>query len=529
MLVVSNIKMPLDSSKTPEEAAIARLGIPKNLILSAHILRRSVDARKRDSIQLVYSVGIETDGMDEEKLAERLGSDVALLQSSALDLKPGTQTLSGRPVIAGFGPGGMFAGLLLARMGYRPLILERGGDMDSRVDAVNRFWSTGGLDTENNVQFGEGGAGTFSDGKLTTRIHDGRCSFILEELAAHGAPREILYQAKPHIGTDRLRSVVKTIRREIICLGGEVRFFTRLKDIRLFNGRLGAVETSEGEFHTPALVLAIGHSARDTFPMLLDRQIQMEPKAFSVGARIEHPQTVIDQGLYGRYAGHPSLPKGEYQLSHRVGDQAVYTFCMCPGGLVVPASSQAGMVVTNGMSLYARDGANANSALVVSVDQRDFGPRPLDGVLYQQKLESLAFSAGNGGYRAPAQTVGRFLEGRGGISCPNVNPSYSLGVEPADLSQLLGRRVSDMMRLGLTLFDRRLKGFAAPGAVLTGLETRTSSPVRILRDASCSALGVDGVYPCGEGAGYAGGIMSAAADGIRVAQAIISRYAPLKL
>ncbi len=347
---------------------------------------------------------------------------------------------------------------------------------------------------------------------------------MLEQLVSFGAPAEITQKAKPHIGTDRLRAVVSNIRREICSLGGEILFDTALTDLKIDKGVLTAAVTPQGELAADVLVLAAGHSARDTFEMLHRRGFAMEAKPFSVGVRVEHLQSEIDRGLYGELAGHPSLPVGEYQLSHRVGGRGVYTFCMCPGGVVVPSASQVGMVVTNGMSYYARDGLNANAAVAVSVTPDDYGKAPLDGMLFQQKLERLAFSAAGRSYKAPAQDVGNFLRGRPGLVLGRVKPTYGIGVEPCDFQELFPSCVTDMLRLGLTVFDRKIRGFSAPDAVLTGVETRTSSPLRVLRGEDLQSLAVRGVYPCAEGAGYAGGIMSAAVDGIRVALAIMEQY-----
>ena len=521
-LLISNIRVGLEEDREDcIQKAILAAGLDASQIRRSWIAKRSLDARKQDRISFLYTVGLEAEGEDRVKP----GPDVSLFQPQPLVLTPGTAPLEAPPVIAGFGPGGMFCGLVLARMGYRPIILERGQEMDKRVGAVEAFLGGGPLLDHSNIQFGEGGAGTFSDGKLTTRTHDPRCRYVLEQLAAFGAPEEILWEAKPHIGTDLLRQVVQNLRHEIIRLGGQVRFETPLEAIRLRGGTLCGVTAGGTQLPAQVLVLAVGHSARDTFDMVYGLGLPMEAKPFSVGARIEHLQETIDRWLYGSHAGHPALPRGEYQLSHRdARGRAVYTFCMCPGGVVVPAASEEGAVVTNGMSRHLRDGRNANSALVVSVDGRDFGSGPLDGVAFQREIERRAYAAAGGGYRAPAQTVGRFLAGKPGGGFGAVQPSYALGVVPGDLDALLPPAVAGRMKEGLRLFGRRLPGFDAADAVLTGPETRTSSPVRILRDDSLQSPGARGVYPCGEGAGYAGGIMSAAVDGIRLAQRIVETY-----
>lgn len=530
-IILSSIRTAIDQ---PEQAAVEQaiemLGAEHSRIRSAQIAKVSLDARRQEKITLVYSVQITLTGGEEEaaaKAAARFGANaVKYLQTRPLSFPKGKEKLVHPIVVVGFGPAGMFAALTLAEQGYPVLVLERGSAIDRRVEAVEGFWRSAAFSARTNVQFGEGGAGAFSDGKLTTRISDDRCGYVLERFAAFGAPADILVKAKPHIGTDRLRDVVKNLRERICALGGQVLFDTAVEDLVIRGGRLCALRTSKGEIETDAAVFAIGHSARDTFSMLDQRGLAMEAKPFSVGARIEHLQETIDRGLYGRYAGHPRLPKGEYQLSYREGGRGVYTFCMCPGGTVVPSSSEEGTVVTNGMSLYARDGKNANAALVVSVSPADFGTHPLDGIRFQRRLEEQAFLLGGGNYRAPAQDVGSFLEGKPGIRLGRVEPSYAIGITGCDFNRLYPKFVLDLMRTGLRKFDRKLHGFGAADAILTGPETRTSSPVRILRREDCMALNLPGFYPCGEGAGYAGGIMSAAVDGVRVAQAVIGAYRP---
>ncbi len=547
-IIVSQIKTPLESGSDQNRifaAALKTARLHRDEVEQTYLVKSSIDARRQEQIYLVSSVGFELKGthsLSPEHLAareeevvrrtrnSRAGEQVKIQHNLPTTFQTGSDRLEHPPVIVGFGPAGMFAGLALARMGYRPIILERGADVDRRVQSVRGFWDGRQLDPQTNVQFGEGGAGTFSDGKLTTRINDPRCSFVLEEMIRHGAPQEIRYQQKPHVGTDLLRDVVKNIRNEIIQLGGQVRFLTRLEDVTLSQGRVFSIRTTEGEIPVQALVLAIGHSARDTFEMLAGKQIFLEPKPFSVGVRIEQRQQVIDRGLYGRWAGHPVLPKGEYQLSWRDEQQrGVYTFCMCPGGFVVASSSEEDTVVTNGMSEHARDGENANSALVVSVDAADFGNGVLDGIAFQRQLERTAFRLGGGDYRAPAQSVSSFLDGSSpDLSHPKTQPTFSCGVREADLHSAFPEQVNRMLEQGMRRFERKLPGFADADAIITGIETRTSSPVRMTRNPdSLQALGVDGLYPCGEGAGYAGGIVSAAVDGIRVAQQIMERYQPL--
>ena len=528
MICISGISLPFDEDESAAiEQARKKARLSPALLRDGFVVKRSLDARKREDIRYVYTVGLCTSLRNEAHYLERLhlGGAAVREETPSLTLAVGDRPLSHRPLIAGFGPAGMFCALLLAQHGFRPIVLERGAALDERVAALERFWSGGALDPSANVQFGEGGAGTFSDGKLTTRIGDMRCEWVLHELRRLGAPGIITRQAKPHIGTDRLRQVVKNLRREIISLGGEVHFCTALEGLCIQSGRLHAVRTSGGELPAEVLVTALGHSARDSFQMLLDSGLTLQPKAFSVGVRIEHRREDVNRALYGGFAGHPKLPEGEYQLSQRVDGRGVYTFCMCPGGLVVPASSEAGGVVVNGMSEFARDAENSNSALVVGVEPADFGGGPLGGVAFQQRLEQAAFRLGEGGYKAPVQTVGRFLEERPGADFGRVAPSYAIGVEPADFRELFDPGILKMLRLGLRAFGGRLRGFACPDAVLTGVESRTSSPVRVLRDESLQSQ-VAGVYPCGEGAGYAGGIMSAAVDGLRVAGEIIGTYRP---
>ncbi|MEG1778559.1 MAG: hypothetical protein RR263_00540 [Oscillospiraceae bacterium] len=527
-IIVSNIKLPIsENQEVAFKKATQAAGLTKQQIKEINLHKLSIDARKRDNIQFVYTVRIDVFG-DGQAIAEKAKNpDVKFAMEEKIEFIVGEKPLSSPPVIVGFGPAGMFAALVLAKMGYCPIVLERGSDVDNRVQKVERFWKDGVLDTNTCVQFGEGGAGTFSDGKLTTRISDDRCGYVLQQLVEYGAPREILFKQKPHIGTDNLRKVVKKIREDIIANGGKVMFDTPLKDIVFTDNKLSAVVTENGEIQTGTLILAIGHSARDTFEMLMQRGIFFEPKSFSVGARIEHLQSDIDKGLYGNMAGDKALPIGEYQLSHRENDRGVYTFCMCPGGVVVPAASEEGMVVTNGMSEYARKSGIANTALVVSVTQQDYGNHPIKAIEFQRTLEKAAYKAGGGNYKAPIQTVGNFLSGKPGAALDRIQPSYAIGCTEADLTTVLPPFVTDMMKIGLHNFARKLKGYDAADAVLTGIESRTSSPVRITRGENMQSISMEGLYPCGEGAGYAGGIISAAVDGIRIAQAIMAQYKPM--
>ncbi len=520
-VVVRNIRTPITASeKEVMEQAYLRLAplTAEKDIIEKHIFRRSVDTRRRE-ISLVWSVAFEIGGSISEK--ELLKADaIELVESDPLDgLEKGSEESENRPVVVGFGPCGMFSALLLAEEGYRPIVIERGDNVLSRTQKVGRFFKDGVLDTESNIQFGAGGAGTFSDGKLVTRINDGRVGYVLKRLYSFGAPKEVLLHAKPHIGTDRLLGVVNNIAARITELGGEIRYNTRLDGIVAVNGRATAVRTNNGEIPCSALVLAIGHSARDTYYYLQSAGFKLVPKPFSVGVRIEHLRADIDRAIYGKAAGDPRLGSAEYALSKRVGEDCVYTFCMCPGGEVVAAASEEGGVVTNGMSRYKRDGLNSNAAIAVNVMPEG------DPIEFQRQLERAAFRLGGSDYSAPIMTVGDFLGGKRGTSPSRVMPTYRKGaVRISDLNTLFPKRISSMLSLGIRDFDRKIKGFASSSAVLSGVESRTSAPLRIMRNESLIAEGFDNVYPCGEGAGYAGGITSAAVDGIKVAEAIIKRY-----
>jgi len=529
MLLVRNLRISL-AVPDPEAAAIEKalrlLHLPPQRAAGCGVAKLSVDARHGTPV-LVYTIAVTLKDEGEEPDLSGASPCVSLAVRPAFTFPMGKAPLAGRPVVVGLGPAGLFAALLLAQNGYRPLVLERGPALEKRIVAVQRFEETGQLDENANIQFGEGGAGTFSDGKLTTRVGDPLCAFVTRSLLVHGAPADIAWRQKPHIGTDLLRGVIASIRKEIEKAGGEVLFDTALTGLKIQNGALAGIRTTAGEIACTDLILAVGHSARDTFTMLHAAALPLECKPFSVGFRAEHLQTEIEKSLYHDAAGHPALPRGEYQLSQQLGGRCVYTFCMCPGGQVCAAASESGGVVTNGMSFHARDGRNANAAVVVSVDGQDFANDPMRAIAFQHSLEQAAYRAGGGDYKAPAETVGSFLEGKGELALRTVQPSYPRGVIPCDLGSLLPEELSAALRQGITAFGRKMAAYRTPDAVLTGLETRTSSPVRLLRGSDLQCTGLRGLYPCGEGAGYAGGIMTAAVDGVRCAAALMARYKPL--
>ena len=536
-ILIGGIRVPPDASEAHilEQArkTIKRAGLDATT-LQLRLYKKSVDARHRDAIRLVCTVLAHSDEPIPDKQLTRLSAlpDVRISPVERLEIARGNETMTKRPLVVGMGPAGLFCALLLAENGYAPILIDRGDCVSDRVRAVDRFHEEGCLDTDSNIQFGAGGAGTFSDGKLVTRISDARCGYVLSRLHDFGAPDEILTKAKPHIGTDILRVVVDRMLARIEECGGELHYRTRLCGLREHADGTLTAETSRGDIECGAIVLALGHSARDTYEMLIARQFVIEPKPMSIGVRIEHRQADIDRALYGEFAGHPALGPAEYALSDTRGERGVYTFCMCPGGQVVAAASEEGGVVVNGMSHHARDGENANCAVAVSVGPKDYeavdGNLALGAIAYQRRIERAAFVAGGSDYSAPIQTLGDFMAGVVKHEPSRIQPTYRSGnhVRVCDLSGVLPEYVTEGLRYGLGVFDRKIKGFAVADAVLSAPETRTSAPVRILRNEAATAIGHDRIYPCGEGAGYAGGITSAAVDGVHVAQAMMARFAP---
>jgi len=526
MLRITELKLPLDHTESAIKTAILnRLGIPAVELLSYTVFRQGHDARKRNDISLVYTLDVEL--KNEAGLLARKSEDPHLSLTPDTSYRFVTQApakLADRPIVIGTGPCGLFVGLILAQMGFKPIILERGKEVRERTKDTFGLWRKSIFNPESNVQFGEGGAGTFSDGKLYTQIKDpnhyGRK--VLTEFVKAGAPEEILRVSKPHIGTFRLVSMVEQIRATIESLGGEIRFQSRVDQLNITQGRVTGVILANGEtLSSQYVVLAVGHSARDTFKMLYEQGVYIEAKPFSIGFRIEHPQSLIDQCRFGNNAGHPLLGAADYKLVHHCKNgRAVYSFCMCPGGTVVAATSEAGHVVTNGMSQYSRNERNANSGIVVGITPDDYPGHPLAGIDLQRQLEQRAFKLGGETYQAPGQLVGDFLANRPSSVLGSVQPSYTPGVHLGDLSTALPEYAITAIREALPAFDKKIKGFAMADAVLTGVETRTSSPIRIKRDEFFQSINTRGLYPAGEGAGYAGGILSAAVDGIKVAEAV---------
>ena len=529
MLRIDHIKLPPGA---PEEAlrrqAAKILQIPERQLQSLRIVRRSVDAR--EGVSLVYSVqvAVENEG---KVLRRQRGTQVSRVVRQRYSLPAPVPPPELPPVVVGAGPAGLFCALILAQAGVRPILLERGQRVEQRQRDVENFWRTGALNPSSNVQFGEGGAGAFSDGKLNTGTRDACHRWILGKLVECGVPDSILIDAHPHAGTDKLHAALQNLRRELLRLGADIRFGHQVVDVSLRDGRLAGLTVSgpEGDYFLPAAqaVLALGHSARDTVEMLHGRGLPMEAKPFAVGVRIEHLQRDMDMAQYGQYAGHPCLPVSSYKLScHLEGGRSVFSFCVCPGGQVVAAASEPGRAVTNGMSYYARDGENINGGLLVNVTPADFPAGALGGIAFQRQLEEAAFTLGGGGFRAPAQRVEDFLAGRPSAGPGRVMPTYRPGVTWTDLGRCLPDFVRAALREALPLLGRRVRGFDSPDAVLTAVESRSSAPVRILRDETRQSPALRGLYPCGEGAGYAGGILSAAADGVHTAEAVLAALLP---
>lgn len=529
MLRLTEIKLPLhhqDEMAELKARILAKLAITEGDLHHFTVFKRGIDARKKSDIQLIYT--LDLDVANEQQLLSQFAKDPHVNPAPDTEYKfvaKAPASLTERPVVVGLGPCGLFAGLLLAQMGFKPIILERGKAVRERTKDTFGFWRGQALNTESNVQYGEGGAGTFSDGKLYSQIKDpkhyGRK--VLTEFVAAGAPEEIMYVSKPHIGTFKLVSMVEKMRATIIALGGEIRFSSRVDEIHIEDNQLNGITLNNGErLNCRHLVLAVGHSARDTFQMLYDAGVYIEAKPFSVGFRIEHEQSMIDSCRWGPNAGHPILGAADYKLVHHCKNgRTVYSFCMCPGGTVVAAASETGGVVTNGMSQYSRHERNANSAIVVGIQpEQDYPGHPLAGIDLQRKLEQAAFQLGGADYHAPAQLIGDFLAGRSSAELGAVQPSYTPGIKLTDLTALLPDYATAAIREAIPAFEKQIRGFAKVDGLLTAVETRTSSPICIKRGADLQSLNVKGLYPAGEGAGYAGGILSAAIDGIRVAEAL---------
>ena len=521
-ILVEQIKASLDAADSDVfEIAKARILSTRafSRVEKMYIHKRSIDARKRDDIKVVCTVCAEVESKRNKGSLEYLEKKgIKVYSEEELEICLGNKP-EHPPVVVGFGPAGMFCALILARAGYKPVVIERGSDIDTRIADVDAFYKTKKLNSDSNIQFGAGGAGTFSDGKLTTRINDSKCAYVLKTFYQHGAPEDIMYKAKPHIGTDKLINIVKSFEKEICSLGGRVFYNTKL--VSFGNG---VAVTNNGEIAYSDIVLAIGHSARDTYAYLMDKGFVIEPKPFSVGVRVEHLQSDINEAMYGSCANDSRLGSADYNVSYRKDGRGVYSFCMCPGGEVVAATSEEGGVVVNGMSRYARDGRNANSAICVQINKEDYGSDPRAAIEFQRELERKAFVAAGSDYAAPVQTLGDFYEGKAVTEPSRIMPTYMDGnVRVCDINTVLPKTVCDYLKMGFYEFGKKIKGFNSKDAPITGVETRTSAPLRIVRNESYSAIVNPNVYPCGEGAGYAGGIMSAAVDGINVALSILKK------
>lgn len=527
MIQINNLSVSVYKSEEDLEKKIAKeLKVNKEEIINFDILKKSIDARKKDDVRYVYSLAVNV--KDEKKLLKKFASDINISkyeESTYVLPKQGVISLKERPVIAGFGPAGIFAAYALAKSGFRPIVIERGEDVDKRTVSVDKFWEYNELNTESNVSFGEGGAGTFSDGKLNTMVKDrsGRNNEVLRTLVHFGAPRCILTDSKPHIGTDLLKGIIKNIREEIIRLGGDVRFSTKLEDINFQDNHLKSIKLSDRDtINCEVLALAVGHSARDTFKLLYDRNIKIEPKSFAIGLRVQHPQNMINVSQYGKEAA-DILPTASYKLTAKSSSaRGVYSFCMCPGGYVVNASTEKEKLAINGMSYHDRESDSANSAIIVTVDPGDFNDNtPLSGMYFQQELESICYKAGDS--LIPVQLLGDFIKGKESSGFGETVPCFKGRYRFCRLDKILPEFIVTALKEAFISFDKKIKGFAREDAILAAIESRTSSPIRIVRDENLESS-IKGIYPCGEGAGYAGGISSAAMDGLKVAESIISKY-----
>lgn len=524
---INNIVLDIEESmECLKLKAAKKMKIKQSEIHKMRIVKESIDARRKNMIKFNYAVEVECE--NEQRIVDKADNKDVILRKDRYipELKFGNKPLKHRPIIVGMGPAGLFAGLTMAQKGYKPIIIERGECVEDRTRTIEKFWNGGEFNSNSNVQFGEGGAGTFSDGKLTTRIKDLRCAFVVEEMVKAGAPEEIMYKGKPHVGTDILKDVVINIRKEIIALGGEVRFNSKLENLVIRDKEIKAVIVNGEEIPCEALILAIGHSSRDTYEMLYRQEISMATKPFAIGVRVEHPQRLIDENQYGKYAGHPRLKAADYKLTYtcKNKERSVYSFCMCPGGVVVAAASEEGRLVTNGMSYYARDKENANSAIVATVGEKDFGDNPLDAIEFQRRYEELAFKVGGGNYNAPVQMIKDFVNSKSTTKLGTVKPSYTPGYTLVDMGKCLPKGVTDALREGFESFEKKIKGFSSGDGIMIGVETRTSAPVRIERNEELQSISTKGIYPSGEGAGFAGGIISAAVDGIKCAESIMKTW-----
>lgn len=523
MIIINNIKLGIDEDISKIKEKIKKKLKIKYDDFSYEIYRKSIDARKKNNILFVYQVLVDIE-LSEKRLFKLKDNDIKIYEEEAFEINP-IKKFKERPIVVGLGPAGLFCGYMLAKNGYKPIIIERGKDVENRADDIEYFWETGKLNYESNVQFGEGGAGTFSDGKLTSRSNNFRIREILKIFVENGAPEEIMILQKPHIGTDLLREVVKNIREKIISYGGKVHFETKLEDIKIENNKVVGIKTNKGDFKTEDLFLAIGHSARDTFKMILNKGIEIENKAFAVGFRIEHPQILIDKSQYGESFASPKLSAAEYQLTYKSKEgRGVYTFCMCPGGRVISASSFKDELCVNGMSYHARDLENANSAIIANISEKDYGKELLSGMYFQEEIEKKAYELGGGKYFAPVQLIKDYINEVPSRKIGKVKPSYKPGYKLTDLNSIYPKNINEAIKEAIINLDKKLNGFSLEDGVLTGVETRSSSPIRILRNKeSYESINIKGLYPIGEGAGYSGGIMSSAVDGITAVEKIVEK------